>query len=230
MKAIKGVRLRERTIKRYLIDFRKYLENKNLAPLTIRSHIAAIKSFYNNFDIEIPKSLKSDEKALLIKEHLDIPGKEDLQEVLNACDPIEKAILLVGVSSGLSENEISNLKIGNFTKDANHNLINFFRGHTLKPTQAAYFRVRSDELIETYLKYVPFLTIQKELDISENPDFLRMKSENESFARIAATSAVERQEFQVMNREIAELKDMVVNKSEAITDFENMFNDPARRI
>lgn len=32
-----------------------------------------------------------------------------------------------------------------------------------------------------------------------------------------------------MNKEINELKNMIVNKSEAITDFETMFADPSKR-
>jgi hypothetical protein len=51
-----------------------------------------VKSFYQAFDVEIPK-LRGD-KANPLKKHKQIPTKEDLQEVLKVCDPIEKAILL----------------------------------------------------------------------------------------------------------------------------------------
>ena len=51
-----------------------------------------------------------------MKKHKDIPTKEDLQEVLKVCDPIEKAVLLVGVSSGLSAHEIINLRVKYFKK------------------------------------------------------------------------------------------------------------------
>ena len=43
-----------------------------------------------------------------------IPTKNDLREVLKFCDPLEKAILLTGVSTGLAINEITELKIKDF--------------------------------------------------------------------------------------------------------------------
>lgn len=42
---------------------------------------------------------------------MDIPEKGDLREALKVCDPLEKAILLVGVASGLSMYEIRHLRI-----------------------------------------------------------------------------------------------------------------------
>ena len=51
-----------------------------------------------------------------MKKHKEIPTKEDLQEVLKVCDTMEKAILLVGASSGLSANEIINLKVKDFNR------------------------------------------------------------------------------------------------------------------
>jgi integrase len=113
---ISGKLIRQRNIKKYLIGFREELQKKGLAPLTVRNYMSAIKSFYQNFDIVLPKISKTGEKAQPLKKHKDIPTKEDIFEVLRVCDPIEKAVLLVGVSSGLSSNEISNLQIKEFKR------------------------------------------------------------------------------------------------------------------
>ncbi len=111
-----GLLPRERTVKHNLIGFRRYLQEKKLSPLSVKSYMTRITNFYKAFDIEIPKIPKSERKAQPLPENYDIPTKEDLQEVLKVCDLMEKAIVLVGASSGLSAQEIVNLKIKYFTK------------------------------------------------------------------------------------------------------------------
>lgn len=111
-----GLLMRQRSIKKYLIGFRKYLQDKGNAPQTIKGYITGVKSFYTAFDIEIPKSHTAGNKAQTLKKHKDIPTKEDLQEVLKVCDPMEKAVLLIGISSGLGAHEIINLRVKDFKK------------------------------------------------------------------------------------------------------------------
>lgn len=323
-----GKLMRQRKIKTYLIGFRKYLQDQGLSSLTVRSRLTGVKSFYKLFDIEIPSLPRSGNKARPLEENKYIPSKEDIQEVLKVCDPFEKALILVGVSSGLSANEIRNLKIKDFkagydpeteittldlrrgkvgfdfvtflspeasravwdylsfrerkpkiptprrvqqlskqkinddgylfiarnvpstflenqyeetrklnentiikiyrsisekaqkntkTKAWNvirsHNMRKFFNstllnmgadsffvdfcmGHTLDDTRAAYFRASPEKLREIYLKYVPYLTIQKEADISESPEYLRIKQENQILQAETARHVVERSELQ----------------------------------
>jgi Site-specific recombinase XerD len=329
---ISGKLMRQRNIKKYLIGFRKYLqEERGNADLTVKSHLTGVKSFYQTFDIEIPKLPRSGTKARPLKNNMDIPTKEDLQEVLQVCDPLEKAVLLVGISSGLGANEIRSLKakdfksgydpeteittlklrrekvgfdfvtfltpeasravwayldyrertvkttranrvqqvgkqkivsddsylfIGRCIPDAwiktesedlrklehqtfmklfrtiseksrknthwgawnlirSHNIRKYFNssmlnagadsffvefcmGHTLDSTRAAYFRASPEKLKEIYLKFVPYLTIQKEMDISESPEYMRIKQENQILQTETARHVVERSEYQKM--------------------------------
>ena len=39
---------RKQSIRKYIIDFREYLENKGLAPLSIEHRMTAVKSFYKS--------------------------------------------------------------------------------------------------------------------------------------------------------------------------------------
>ena len=49
-----GKLMRQRNIKKYLIGFRKNLqEERGNAHLTVKSHLTGVKSFYQTFDIEI---------------------------------------------------------------------------------------------------------------------------------------------------------------------------------
>jgi integrase len=109
----KRLPMRKISVNRYVIDFRKLLNTRNLAPRTKELYMTGIKAFYRHYKIELPEI--ESEKAKPKPENVTkIPTKEDWQEVLKICDPLERAILLLGLSSGLSSIEIRNLKIKDF--------------------------------------------------------------------------------------------------------------------
>ncbi len=81
-------------------------------------------------------------------------------------------------------------------------------GHTLDDTRAAYFRASPDKLKEIYQKYVPFLIIQKEADISESPEYLRIKQENQILQAETARHVVERSELQELRADMERLKEV----------------------
>ena len=111
-----GRLMRERTIFTYLPEFRELLEKKELAPLTIKNRMTGICSFYKYYNIDLPVLPKNMNRARPQKKRRDIPTKEDIQAILKFCDPLERALVLVGASSGLAATEISNLKVGDFKK------------------------------------------------------------------------------------------------------------------
>jgi integrase len=334
-----GVLPRRRSIKRYLNEFHNHLQDNELADKTIHRLMSAVRSFYTSFDIDIPKLAKAEHAITVKEENLPIPTKSDLQDVLKVCEPLEKAIVLVGASSGLSTNEIIRLTVKQFkdgydpetkvttlplrrakvkfdfitflspeasqavwdylayrnreTKDnrekrinqlekqkiyvdnnflfcktnisndflkskndkerqltndiimkiyrtisekagknssggnwnvmRSHNMrryfnstllnagcdsfhVNFWMGHKQDATQAAYFRASPEKLRELYLKYVPFLTIQKEADVSESAEYLRIKQENQILQAETARHVVERSELQVIRAELEQTK------------------------
>ncbi|WP_292387836.1 tyrosine-type recombinase/integrase [Methanosarcina sp. UBA5] len=331
-----GLLMRKRHIKNYLINFKISLVDRGMAPLSIKSYITPVKSFYRFFDIELPNLQKN--KATTLQENNAIPDKTDLQEVLKVCDPLEKAVLLTAASSGLAAAEIISLKISDFkngydsltgittlklrrqkteidfvtfltpeatnavmeylefrersvktgeikrqnqlekqrinnetnflfcirqiedaflvnraeerrkftrdglrelyrrlsekarknTKKGSYNLIrshnirkwfnstllnagcDFFTveelmGHHLPATQDHYFRASPEKLKEIYKKYIPFLTIQKELDLSESAEYRAIKTENDVLRAETAKHVVERQEIQALQKEVARL-------------------------
>lgn len=106
--------MRQRRIKTYLISFKKSLQDKGLAPMTVKSYMNGVQSFYRSCDIELPALGRN--KAKVLEKNKDIPTMEYFQEVLKICDPLERTVLLVGASSGLSLNEIRNLKVKDFKK------------------------------------------------------------------------------------------------------------------
>lgn len=336
---LSGMLTRQRKLKGYLISFRKSLQDKGLSDLTVQTRLAAVKSFYESYDIPVPK-LKGERRRAITKDcNNSVPNKEDLQECLKICDPLEKAVMLTGLSSGLASNEIRSLRLGDFKagydpetkivtlhitrqktntrfitflspecskaildylafrdrvdkaegckrknqllkqrtteesylfivrsvpdeyiekhneelrklsensiikmyrsistkarkntesgaynairshtmrKFYNSTLINagcdsFFceytMGHALDSTREAYFRASPEKLRAQYLKFVPFLTIQKDMDITESAEFHRIKEENEILVREIVKTTVERQEIMELREQVKSLED-----------------------
>jgi len=331
-----GVLPRQSKLKRHLIDFKEHLQSQDLAPLTIKNRMTGVYSFYKKNDIVLPSLPNNETKPKPLLKHKDIPTKEDIQIVLKHADELERAIVLIGVSSGLGAQEISNLTVGDFkkgydpktgvttlklrrekvgydfvtflspeaskavicyletrnkkpkisskakmeqlakqkvykddnflliprrippeflkTKDdklrqlteaaivdiyqnlaieagkaapfgtwsiiRSHNMrkyfnstllnngadsfiVNFWMGHIQDDTKSAYYRASAENgLKETYLKFVPYLTIQKEADVSESPEYQRIKQENQILAAETARHVVERKELQDLREQL----------------------------
>lgn len=109
-----GKQLSERMIKRYLLGFKKHLNDNMLAPTSAKLYMSAVISFYKYFDFEIPKLPRANTKARPLEQNVQIPTHEQLQEILKVLDPLEKAVVLAGCSSGMSSNELIRLTVGQF--------------------------------------------------------------------------------------------------------------------
>ncbi|KKG07014.1 tyrosine-type recombinase/integrase [Methanosarcina mazei] len=331
-----GLPVKERKLKRRIVSFRVHLQEQEISEHTVRSRLTAVKSFYSANEILMPK-IKF-EKPTTLSENDIIPTKEDLQDCLSICDPLEKAVILTGISSGLASNELRSLKLQQFldgydkdtgitklpnmyrkktkakfttflspecskaileyieyrnrptkgqgivkqqqrekqyttknsylfivksvpdtyleTRDEeirkmgenalfnlykgisekarkntdkgynfirshtmrkyfNNTLISegcdsFYReywmGHKLSDTQEAYFRVNVQAQKELYKKYIPYLTIQKELDISASPDFKTAIEERDHYKALAEKYFIDGFEIIYAKQAEAELK------------------------
>jgi len=346
---------RQRKLKGYLIGFRKSQQDKGLADLTVRARMAGVKSFYESFEIVIPKLQGDRRRPRTIPENNEIPTKEDLQECLNVCDPLERAVLLVGASSGLASQEVRDLKLMDFikgidstsgacvlhvtrqktgtsfytflsaeavnavndylayrnretkaagekrenqlkkqrttedsylfilrsvpeeylttgneklrqmtenavlklyrsisekarknTKEGSYNVIRshtmrkyfnsamlnagadsffteFVIGHTLDDTRAAYFRASPNELLKIYLKFMPHITIQKEVDVAASPEYREIAKENDILRAETARHIVERQEISVMENRFKRLAERQLKTD--IREVETLYAD-----
>jgi hypothetical protein len=131
---------------------------------------------------------------------------------------------------GLSEKARMNTVKGNWNLIRSHNIRKYFNsallnanadsffvefcmGHTLDSTKAAYFRANSEQLRETYSKYIPFLTIQKALDVSESPEYQKIKNENQILVAETVKHVVERKEIQDLRTEL-EKANQKINEAE----------------
>jgi hypothetical protein len=82
-----------------------------------------------------------------------------------------------------------------------------------------YFLGNPEQEKELYIKYVPYLTIQKEADVSESPEYLRIKQENQILQAETARHVVERSELQDLRKELEQTKS---EKQEDAIKFEDL--------
>lgn len=150
-----GVLSRERMMKKRLIAFKIEIAKKGFAANTQYTYMAGIKSFYRAFDHEIPNIGKS-ARTIPMQEHLDIPSKEDLRDVLKVCDLRDKAIILVGCSSGLTASAIVELTIEQFFKGYDpetHITTLFLRRGKTKTDFVTFLNPEATDAVLAYLEY-----------------------------------------------------------------------------
>lgn len=90
--------------------FRNYLQKTTLSPNSIQSAMNAVTSFYSTFSLNPPK-LKGNKRPSPKEENAGIIEKADIHDVLTITDPLEKAVVLTGASSGLGMSDIINLTL-----------------------------------------------------------------------------------------------------------------------
>lgn len=114
----KTLDLEDRSINSIFIKFRSMLQDRGLASITVRTRLTGITSFYSAFKIDVPKLRQKGKKgkAKTLKENRKIPELEDLQKALKVTDILETAVLLTGVSSGLSCIDITKIKYQDYTR------------------------------------------------------------------------------------------------------------------
>lgn len=321
---------KRRKINNYLLDFKAFLRTKDIAPKSISLYFTAILSFYRRNQVELP-DLPREGRAEVLKENRYFLNKDEIWEALNVCDVLERAVVLTGVSSGLSAEEIIELKIREFKEGydskteittlklrrqktnvdfitfltpeasravwaylkfrdkkpknnnarrikqlekqniasddgylfilqrvpdeylttgneelrkiktkvftgiyrkislkaqkntpegcwniirshnmrkffnstlknvgADHDFVEYCMGHRLSDTKMAYYEGDPVKLRNIYQKYIPYLTIQKDLDISETPDYKRMTKEIEGLKAKLETETTRSAEMRII--------------------------------
>lgn len=112
-----GIRPRHRKINKYLKEHRKYLEKKEYSPRSIRIALSVIKTFYREYEIELPAHREPrTRKSKQIQTSEDIPSREDIFLALDFANVKYQAIILLIASSGMGRSEILSLTVGDFIK------------------------------------------------------------------------------------------------------------------
>lgn len=99
---------KEKVVKGNLLDFRDFLKEKDFCSNTISAYMSAIRSFFNSHEVLLPKLSTGRREVKYEKSEF---NREKVKELVNICNPREKAIFLSMFQSGLAGNEVSNLRI-----------------------------------------------------------------------------------------------------------------------
>lgn len=112
----KQIPLKNRTLKKRLMDFRNYLLNSELTTKTARTYFSKIKAYYRHYEIEIPVLPSANYDISYETNYLDLPKKSDIKKAIEISSLLMKAIILFMASSGTAKAETLSLTIGDFIK------------------------------------------------------------------------------------------------------------------
>lgn len=163
--------IRESTLKKDLIGFKRYLMGKELAPMTIKMYESLILSFMREQDVSIPRLPRNRGKARTLDENNTIPTIEQLRTALRVATIFERAILLVGLSSGLSASDIKNLTVGQFKEgyDPNTGITTFkIRRKKTDVPFITFLTPEASEAVRIYIKHRSLLVPNKNSICSTN--------------------------------------------------------------
>lgn len=112
----KGIRLKKRTLKQRLVDFRSFIietDSKN----TITNKLNQIRAIYKHFEIEVPQLPYLSDKNIRKEAPIgydDIPSKTIIREALDFSSLMMKGFILLQCSSGMGKAEALSLTVGQF--------------------------------------------------------------------------------------------------------------------
>lgn len=108
--------IKDRKIKKRLIDFRSYLLNSDLSPNTAKTYFSKVKTFYLHFEFELPHLPQAKYDKIYETNYLDLPTHEHIHEAL-LISPIDlKAVILFMSSSGTAKAETLSLTVEHFIR------------------------------------------------------------------------------------------------------------------
>ncbi len=109
-----GIRLRKRSVNQYLIGYKAYLEEKNYAPGTLNNKMAAILSFFQAFDIQVPQINLPKGDISLEKNFKKPPTRKQIQAMISVANARDRALIYFLALSGTASNEARNLTVRRF--------------------------------------------------------------------------------------------------------------------
>lgn len=110
----KRIPLKERKIKKRLLDYRSFLLSSNMSPNTAKTYFSKLKTFYLHFEIELPHLPDAKYNKIYETNYLDLPTKEHIKQALEIVPIDLKAIILFMSSSGTAKAETLSLTVEHF--------------------------------------------------------------------------------------------------------------------
>jgi len=134
--------IENRKISTYFFKYYHYLRDLRRANKTISDYLGTLRTFYDEYDIELPKPIQIEVKRKIVKEG-DIPTIKDIQKGVEYATSLRnRAMILFLASTGVRQGDMRNFTIGDFveaTKDYHdsptiHELLEKKRINNIIPT------------------------------------------------------------------------------------------------
>lgn len=110
----KRIPLKERKIKKRLLDYRSFLLTSNMSPNTAKTYFSKLKTFYLHYEIELPHLPDAKYSKIYETNYLDLPTKKHIKQALEIVSIDLKAIILFMSSSGTAKAETLSLTVEHF--------------------------------------------------------------------------------------------------------------------
>ncbi|MBQ9024837.1 MAG: integrase [Methanobrevibacter sp.] len=175
------VPLKDRKLKKRLLDYRNYLFDSDMSPNTLKTYLQKVKTVYNHFEIEVPNLPVAKYNKDYEINYLDLPTKFHIRQALDICSIDLKAVILFMSSSGTVKEETLSLTVEQFvngTRDYHNGgsleyiLDTLERKKNVVPT--FYLRrIKTDKYYYTFcspeasLYIVKYLKTRKDLKLSD---------------------------------------------------------------
>ena len=108
------VPLKDRKIKKRLVDFRNHLFNSDLSSNSVKTYFSKIKSFYRHFEVEMPYLPHPQYEKAYETCYFDLPTKNHIARALEISPIKLKAVILFMASSGTAKAETLSLTVKDF--------------------------------------------------------------------------------------------------------------------
>ena len=112
----KRIPIKERRIKKRLLDYRTYLLDSDMSPNTSKTYFSKVKTFYLHFEVELPHLPDAKYNKIYETNYLDLPTKEHISQAIEISTIDLKAVILFMSSSGTAKAETLSLTIEQFIK------------------------------------------------------------------------------------------------------------------
>ncbi|MBP2045854.1 tyrosine-type recombinase/integrase [Methanobacterium aggregans] len=163
-----GLRLKRRKINKYLRNFELYLRELDFLESTVEQRLLLVKSFYRHNEIELPRNKKTGVRKARKQETIeDLPKMEEIRRFMEHCNSVYKAMIVMGISSGMGSSEVTSLT---------------FR-HLYKATELKTYPETIKQLIEQLNAKGDFIPTWKIIRIKKNHEYTTFSSP-ESVKRI----------------------------------------------
>ncbi|MGZ7068954.1 MAG: hypothetical protein ACXVHT_11670 [Methanobacterium sp.] len=106
--------MNDRKLPTHLTNHISFMESRNYAPYRIKNAMNIIRTFYKEFDIQLPKTKYKGEPASFYTNIDDLPGYEDIRKAITLSNIKYRAIISLMASSAMSVKDIRSIQVSEF--------------------------------------------------------------------------------------------------------------------